>query len=195
MTKIHPTAIIDPCVEIGENVEIGPYCVIGTEGQIRDGRDKGGFVVIGDNCRIRSHVTIHRGSEGRATVIGSDAYIMAMTHIGHDVVIGRHLTLATGAVIGGHCRIGKYVTIGLNAAIHQRIEIGDYCMIGMNTPVTRHIPSTLKVAGNPCRILGHNTRYEGYEKYSEYLQQFTSDPFLSRDKWLTKWRNPESEER
>ena len=25
---IHPTAVIDPKVELGEDVQIGPYCVI-----------------------------------------------------------------------------------------------------------------------------------------------------------------------
>ena len=54
MSKIHPTAIIDPGAEVGEEVEIGPYCVIGPH------------VKLGVGTRLMSHVVIdgwtsHRG--------------------------------------------------------------------------------------------------------------------------------------
>ena len=44
--RIHPTAIVDASAEIGENVAIGPYSVIGAD------------VRIGDGCEISNHVTI-----------------------------------------------------------------------------------------------------------------------------------------
>src|SRR5262245_38950274 len=40
-TRIHPTALLSPDVELGEHVEIGPYAVL--EGKIK----------IGDHCVIR----------------------------------------------------------------------------------------------------------------------------------------------
>src|SRR5690606_12060656 len=46
MRRIHPTAIVDPAAELGEDVEIGPYCVI--EGPAR----------IGARTVLRPHVTI-----------------------------------------------------------------------------------------------------------------------------------------
>ena len=186
MVKIHPTAIVDECVEFGENVEVEPYCIIGLEGQIRGDRDKRGKVIIGDNSFIRSGAVIHRGSEGRATVIGPDGYIMAMSHIGHDVVAGRHLTLTTGACLGGHCILGDYVTVGLNAMTHQRLYIGDYVMIGMGSTVTKNLFPTLKVAGNPARILGFNDRYKDKLGYQEDKERFLMGDI--EEGWLNTWR-------
>ena len=55
MKKIHPTAIIEEGAQIGLDVEIGPFCVIGSD------------VIIGDGCQLKSHV-IHDGK----TIIGAE---------------------------------------------------------------------------------------------------------------------------
>ncbi|MEC9053928.1 MAG: acyl-[acyl-carrier-protein]--UDP-N-acetylglucosamine O-acyltransferase, partial [Verrucomicrobiota bacterium] len=43
---IHPTAVVSPKAEIGADVEIGPYCVIGDD------------VRIGARSRLHSHIVI-----------------------------------------------------------------------------------------------------------------------------------------
>jgi UDP-N-acetylglucosamine acyltransferase len=45
--SIHATAIVDPRAELGRNVTVGPYSVIGPG------------VVLGDGCEVMSHVTLH----------------------------------------------------------------------------------------------------------------------------------------
>ncbi|MEQ1843039.1 MAG: acyl-[acyl-carrier-protein]--UDP-N-acetylglucosamine O-acyltransferase, partial [Verrucomicrobiales bacterium] len=45
-SRIHPTAVIDRSAEIGEDVEIGPYCVIHAG------------VRLGDGCWLQNHVTL-----------------------------------------------------------------------------------------------------------------------------------------
>ena len=54
MGRIHPTAVIDPRAKLADDVEVGPYAVIG-EG-----------VELASNVEIASHVHI----EGR-TVVGT----------------------------------------------------------------------------------------------------------------------------
>ena len=44
MTRIHPTAIIDPGAQLGVDVEVGAYTIIGPH------------VTIGDRCRIMPQV-------------------------------------------------------------------------------------------------------------------------------------------
>ena len=44
MKKIHPTAIIEGGAEISSDVEIGPYCHVGSD------------VKIGKKCVLKSHV-------------------------------------------------------------------------------------------------------------------------------------------
>jgi hypothetical protein len=45
-------------------------------------------------------------------------------------------------------------------------------MIGMGSVVNRSIFATLKVAGNPVRILGFNERYNRHEGYEQYRERF-----------------------
>ena len=44
---IHPTAVISESATIGENVTIGPFCVVDDN------------VTIGDGCILKSHVVVH----------------------------------------------------------------------------------------------------------------------------------------
>ena len=63
-STIHPTAIIDPQTEIGENVSIGPYTIIEGEVFIDSGTQIGAHVYIdrytriGKNCRISPFASI-----------------------------------------------------------------------------------------------------------------------------------------
>ncbi len=37
MSEIHPTAIVEPGAQLGENVEIGPFCLLGGGVELGDG--------------------------------------------------------------------------------------------------------------------------------------------------------------
>ena len=58
MSNIHSTAGINTKAELGSNVKVGPYCVIGENLKINDGTELISHVVldgrttIGANCRI-----------------------------------------------------------------------------------------------------------------------------------------------
>lgn len=159
MTYIHPTAIIGPNVTIGEDVYIGPYCVIGfpAEWKGREHEDKG--VVIGDGARLTGLVTVDSGVE-RATFIGANAYLMKHSHVGHDAHIYDGAIISCGAKIGGHCEIGCHTNIGLNAVIHQKVEVPDFCMIGASAFVSKtlEMKRSSKYAGVPARYLGPNVK-------------------------------------
>ena len=123
---IHKTAIIGDTVTLGKGNVIGPYCVIGSNGEMR-GKDQGEFkgrVVIGDNNTISELVTIQRPfDEGKQTYIGSDNIIMAHCHIGHDAFIMDDCELSTSVIIGGHCKIWPGVRIKLGAIIRNRKQV------------------------------------------------------------------------
>jgi UDP-N-acetylglucosamine acyltransferase len=62
---VHPTALVDSGAELGEDVDVGPFCIIGPR------------VTVGDRCRLGPHVTLERNvrlaaevSLGQGTVIG-----------------------------------------------------------------------------------------------------------------------------
>ena len=64
-TSVHETALIDPAAQLGEGVEIGPFCHIGPN------------VKIGDGTRLISHVSI----PGRVT-IGTESVVHPFASLG-----------------------------------------------------------------------------------------------------------------
>lgn len=156
---IHPTAIIGPNVSLGDGIYIGPYAVIGMHAEHSDVEprtDAPGAVVIADGVTIHEHVTVQGGTDG-VTVIGEGCRIQAHSHIGHDAVLGRHVTISCGARIGGISRLGDYCNVGLNAVLHQYTVLGEGVMVGASAFVKGSVPPWRKVAGVPARDLGINT--------------------------------------
>ena len=156
MTFIHPTALVYPCVILGNNVSIGPYAVVGSAPQHRS-KGASGNVVIGDNTVIREFATVHAPTE-KITSIGHACYIMAYAHVSHDTVLEDSVTLANAVQLGGHTYVMDGATIGLGTMVHQRSVIGAYSMIGMGSiiPKSSEILPGRCYAGNPARFLKFN---------------------------------------
>lgn len=159
MKAIHQTAIIGQNVTIEDDVIIGPYCLIGLppEWKGREADCKG--VIIRSGARLTGLVTVDSGAD-RVTEIGPDCYLMKHSHVGHDAILGKGVTVSCGAKIGGHTEIGDGTNIGLNAVIHQKLKVPGGCMIGMGAVVTKKtdLQTGMKYAGNPARCLGENKR-------------------------------------
>lgn len=156
---IHPTAIIGPNVTIEDNVYIGPYCLIGLPAEWKGRETDMKGVVIKSGTRLTGLVTVDSGAD-RVTEIGPDCYLMKHSHVGHDAILGKGVTVSCGAKIGGHTEIGNGTNIGLNAVLHQKLKVPGGCMIGMGAVVTKktELQTGMKYAGNPARCLGENKR-------------------------------------
>lgn len=159
---IHPTARIHPSVKVGEDVYIGPYCIIGYPAEVKDtwGKQSNASVVIGDRTVITGACTIDAGTNSN-TVIGEDCFIMKQTHIGHDAQIGNNVIISPHATIGGHCILEDQVNFGMNSVIHQRAKAPKGCMVGMGAVITK---TTNMIAGyiyigNPAHIHKPNPKY------------------------------------
>jgi len=158
MNNIHATAIIYEGVELGDNIYIGPYCVIGAPAEYKAYWDKPiGKVKIGDGCVLTGHVTIDAGTED-VTTLGEGVWMLKHSHVGHDALIGNNVTISCGAKIGGHTIVGDKCNIGLNAVVHQKQNIAEGCMLGMGAVVTKKIQTKpyTKYVGNPAKELGQN---------------------------------------
>jgi len=175
MNDIHPSAVIEDCVKIGDNNYIGPFCYftggtqigsnnrfeafcsIGTRPEHEKFWHKDGELTIGDNNIFRDYITINAGTK-TLTSVGSDGIMLRGSHIAHDCIVEDGVTLSVLAVILGHVHVMKGSNCGSGCLIHQHQVVGSWSMIGMGCVVpkkTRLEPGQTWV-GNPARRLKTN---------------------------------------
>lgn len=158
--EIGPFAIIEDHVTIGSGCQIASQAkicrgvVMGENNMIEHGAVIGGLpqdlsfdpstksgVLIGNGNTFREYVTINRATHpGGNTIVGDRNFIMAVTHLAHDVEIGNDNIIANNVMIAGHCHLGSQIFLGGGAGFHQFIHIGDFAMAQGNSSISKDIP-------------------------------------------------------
>jgi UDP-N-acetylglucosamine acyltransferase len=175
-SRIHPTAIIEDDVILGDDCEIGAYAVIkrhtrmGARNRVFEHAVIGGdpqdykfksdtlsYTEIGDDNCFREGVTVHRGSRPDAsTRIGSGCFFMAYAHVAHDCQLGNSIVMVNNAGIAGEVVVGDKAIISGNASVHQFCRIGRNAMIGLSSKVVQDALPFCITDGNPARARGLN---------------------------------------
>jgi len=157
-TRIDSSVVIDGWTAIGKNCRIFPGVVIGTEPQDVKYKGARSYVEIGDNNIIREFTTVHRGTDEESkTVIGSDNFIMAYCHFGHNSKVGNNVIMANGVTLGGFVEVEDRAYISGFVPIHQFIRIGTLSLSAPLTRLTMDLPPYLLADGNPPQVHGLNT--------------------------------------
>jgi len=140
-TRVMAHAYLTGWTEIGEDNEIHPGAVLGAAPQDRAYKGQESYLRVGDRNIFREHVQVHRGTAaGSATVIGSDNFLMATAHVGHNCRVGDGVILANGALLGGHVQVGNCVFLSGNCVVHQFVRIGDYALMRGLSATSRDVP-------------------------------------------------------
>jgi UDP-N-acetylglucosamine acyltransferase len=157
-TKIGPHVVIREGTQIGKRCQIFQFASIGEAPQAFFYRGEKTSLQIGDQNIIREFVTLHRGTVkgGGKTIIGSDNYFMAYSHVAHDCQIGNQVLLANGATLAGHILIEDHASIGGLSAIHQFCRVGTHALISGLTGVPLDIPPYMLAAGSRAKLFGLN---------------------------------------
>lgn len=161
MPRIHPTAIIESNVQLGEgtsvwdNVHIrrdavlGDECIVGGKSTIAYEVQIGHRVKINSNVYICNGVTIEDGVMISAgTIFTNDRFPRAtmpdLKQLRSSDPDEHTLTtfVREGSTIGAGCIIGC------------NLEIGRWAMIGMGSIVTKSIPDFCLAIGTPARVVG-----------------------------------------
>jgi sugar O-acyltransferase (sialic acid O-acetyltransferase NeuD family) len=103
---------------------------------------------IGKNVLIMAGVVITSNA-----IIEDHVVILPNTVIHHDVKIEQHTLIGSNVSIAGGTHVGKNCYIGSGTKIINGISIGNRVLIGLGSNVIRSIPSDVRVAGNPARLL------------------------------------------
>lgn len=171
--RIHPSAVVHPVAELGADVEIGPFCVVGAG------------VQLGDRCRLLSHVVL----DGPAR-IGADNVFYPFAAIGgrtqdlkyageptfleigdgntfrESVTV--HRATAPGGVtrvgsrgnflayshIAHDCTVGDDVIFSNNGTLAGHVEVGARAVVGGLTAVHQFCRiGTLAITGGCTKIV------------------------------------------
>jgi UDP-N-acetylglucosamine acyltransferase len=161
---------------IGSQVEIGPGCVIGphavVNGPTRMGQGNRIFqfasigegpqdhsykgeptrLEIGDRNIFREFVSVHRGTmkDRGVTKIGSDNFLLAYSHVGHDCTVGNHCVLSTFVGLAGHVELDDWVNLSAYSGVHQFCKVGAHAFLANNTAATYDIPPYVTAEGRPA---------------------------------------------
>jgi UDP-N-acetylglucosamine acyltransferase len=155
MARIHSTALVDPGAQLGEDVEIGPFSIIGAHVEIGEGSRVGAHAVITGHTRIgqgnRIFQFVSLGEEPQDKKYAGEP---TRLEIGDFNVIREFCTFNTGTVqdtgvtrIGNHnwvmayvhiahdCVVGNHTIFANNASLAGHSHIGDYAILGGFTGV------------------------------------------------------------
>src|SRR6266481_851621 len=147
---------IAPSVKLGKNVKLSQFinlygCEIGDDTKI------GAFVEIQKNARV-----------GRCCKISSHTFVCEGVDIEDNVFIGHSVTFVNDsyprATTGGGLQteadwkvektlVKKGASIGSGSTILSKVTIGENAIVGAGSVVTKDVPASAIVAGNPAKVL------------------------------------------
>jgi UDP-N-acetylglucosamine acyltransferase len=158
-TVLHHGVTLMGRTRLGANNIVHPNAVVGTPPQDKTYHDEPTCVEVGDDNVIRECVTIHRGStkEEGLTRVGSGCYLMACSHVAHDVTVGDNVIFGNNVLIGGHVHVDDGANLNGGAAVHPFSTIGRLAYVGGLTRIVQDVPPYMIVEGHPSRVRGINS--------------------------------------
>lgn len=195
--EIHPTAILNGDVDlgngnvvlpytilngplkVGDNNLIGPLVVIGGPGQdTRNPRydSSHSAIEIGSNNIIREHVAVQKPCYRDATRIGSSTYIMHNVHVPHDALLEDDVILAPGVVLAGLVCVLRGANVAIGCAVHQRCIVGQYSIAAMGAAVTKNVrPFSRYIPGRPPSVNRYAIEKYGFSGRAMEIERYVLD--------------------
>ncbi|WP_148715643.1 acyl-ACP--UDP-N-acetylglucosamine O-acyltransferase [Chitinolyticbacter meiyuanensis] len=150
MANIHPTALVDLKAELADDIEIGPYAVVGAGVRIGAGTKVAAHVVIDGITEIGERNTFHAGSHiGCAPQDKKYAGEPTSLVIGNGNTFFQNITLSTGTVqdqgvthigddnwfmayahVGHDCNIGSHTIFANSVTLGGHVNVGDWAILG-----------------------------------------------------------------
>ena len=149
---VHPTAVVDEPVEIGEGTKIwhfthimsgariGENCIIGQNVFVGSG------ALLGNNIKVQNNVSIFDGVTLEDDVFCGPSMVFTNVFNPRSFISRKKEFRQTS--------VRKGATIGANVTIVCGNMIGQYAFIGAGSVVTKDVPEYALVYGNPGKVKG-----------------------------------------
>jgi UDP-N-acetylglucosamine acyltransferase len=148
--RIDPTARVADGARLADDVEVGPYCIIGPQVELRAGVrllshvNVAGVTVIGERTQIYPFASIgtppqsmHYRGEPTQLVVGSDCQIREGVTLntgtkggGGITSIGDRCFLMVNSHVAHDCKVGNDVTFANGVVLGGHVSIGDRVFLG-----------------------------------------------------------------
>ena len=150
MSKIHPTAIVAPGATLGDDIEIGPYCIVGERVKL-GARTRlishvvvEGVTEVGEDCEIHPFACLggapqHLAYRGEPTrLVLGDRNILrehVAMHIGTPggrgvTVVGSDCFFMAQAHVAHDCIVGDRVILAHAATLGGHVQVGEFAIVG-----------------------------------------------------------------
>jgi len=157
--RIHPSSIVDPGAELGDGVEVGPFCTVGAHVRLGEG------VIVHSHAVIAGHTEIGRETQvfpfaslgeppqdvkykGEPTRLEIGARNMLREHVtihpgtaagGGTTRVGDDNMILIGTHIGHDCMVGSHVIMANGVMLAGHVVIEDYAYLAGRTAVQQHV--------------------------------------------------------
>ena len=151
---VHPTAVVDENVEIGEGTKIWHFSHIQSGARIGRKCTLGQNVNVANNVPIGNFVKIQNNVSVYEGVILEDYVFCGPSMVFTNIEVPRSKYPQVGAEFYLETRVKEGASIGANSTVVCGHTIGRFAFIGAGAVVTKNIPDFALVVGNPARIIG-----------------------------------------
>jgi UDP-N-acetylglucosamine acyltransferase len=149
--RVHPSAVVDPRADLGDEVTVGPHAVIEADVRVGPGCKIGpgvhllGMLTMGQGNEVYSHAVLgdrpqHLKYQGEPTRV----------EIGDCNVIREHVTIHRGTTQSWVTRLGSHNFLMASSHIAHDCTIGDHCLLANGALVGGHceVASHAYLSGN-----------------------------------------------
>ena len=138
--RIHPTALVDASAQLGDDVEVGPWAIIGPQCTIGNGTHIAARATLERNVRLGERVQI-----GIGAILGGDPQDLkyrgeeTWVDIGDETSVREYATINRGTAhsittsVGRNCFLMSYVHLAHDC------HIGDNVIISNGTQLAGHV--------------------------------------------------------
>ena len=149
MVKIHPTAIVDSAAQLGADVEIGPFCIVGKDVSIGAGTKLHSSVVIDGWTQLGENNEVYPGAVigvapqdlryagersfvkiGSRNVIREYVTIHRACETDSATIIGNDNLIMAYAHVAHNCVLANQIIISNSVGLCGHVEIEDQAVLG-----------------------------------------------------------------
>lgn len=150
--SVHPTAVIDDDVQLGEGTTVWHFSHvlsgtrIGANCSLGQNVVAGPDVTIGNGCKIQNNVSVYKGVTLEDEVFCGPSMVFTNVHAPRAHIPRMHEARTT--------TVGRRATLGANCTIVCGHDVGHHAFVAAGAVVTHTVAPHALVMGNPARRVG-----------------------------------------